>query len=142
MPFSRASTALERFTVLDLTRVRSGPSYVRQLVDWGANVNKIETPPHLEKGEGPGGPREGSDFQNLQRNKRDMTLDLKSPEGLAVFKRMSLSSCLEEILLHTNEPLGDGVASPHTKGQLAHIQRLKVKHGIDYDSHGSYRFVE
>ena len=61
---------------------------------------------------------------------------------LADYKRMSLSSCVEEILLHTNEPLGDGVASPHTKGQLAHIQRLKLKHGIDYDSHGSYRFVE
>lgn len=61
---------------------------------------------------------------------------------LAEYKRMSLSSCVEEILLHTNEPLGDGVASPHTRGQLAHIQRLKVKHGIDYDSHGSYRFVE
>jgi catechol 2,3-dioxygenase-like lactoylglutathione lyase family enzyme len=61
---------------------------------------------------------------------------------LADYKRMSLSSCVEEILLHTNEPLGDGVASPHTRGQLAHIQRLKLKHGIDYDSHGSYRFVE
>jgi hypothetical protein len=48
----------------------------------------------------------------------------------------------EEILLHTNEPLGDGVASPHTKGQLKYIQELKKKHGIDYDSHGSYRFVE
>ena len=55
---------------------------------------------------------------------------------------MSLSSCLEEILLHTNEPFGDGVASPHTKAQLSHIQTLKQKHGIDYDSHGSYRFVE
>lgn len=61
---------------------------------------------------------------------------------LATYKRMSLSSCLEEILLHTNEPLGDGVASPHTRGQLAHIQTLKAKHGIDYDSHASYRFVE
>jgi catechol 2,3-dioxygenase-like lactoylglutathione lyase family enzyme len=63
-------------------------------------------------------------------------------EDLAAYKRMSLSSCLEEILLHTNEPLGDGVASPHTKGQLQRIQELKRKHGIDYDSHGSYRFVE
>jgi hypothetical protein len=44
--------------------------------------------------------------------------------------------------LHTNEPLGDGVASPHTKSQLRYIQELKKKHGIDYDSHGSYRFVE
>lgn len=61
---------------------------------------------------------------------------------LAEHKHMSLSSTLEEILLHTNEPLGDGVASPHTKAQLRYIQQLKQKHGIDYDSHGSYRFVE
>ena len=61
---------------------------------------------------------------------------------LAAHKRMSVSSLLEEILLHTNEPLGDGVASPHTKSQLRHIQALKAKHGIDYDSHASYRFVE
>lgn len=61
---------------------------------------------------------------------------------LAEHKRMSLTSCLEEILLHTNEPLGDGVASPHTKGDLRYIQELKKKHGIDYDSHASYRFVE
>jgi formyl-CoA transferase len=88
MPFPRASQALSRFTVLDLTRVRSGPTCVRQLADWGANVIKIETPPHLEKGEGPGGPRENADFQNLHRNKRSITLDLKSSQGLAAFKRM------------------------------------------------------
>jgi crotonobetainyl-CoA:carnitine CoA-transferase CaiB-like acyl-CoA transferase len=88
MPSPRASQALSRFTVLDLTRVRSGPTAVRQLADWGANVIKIETPPHLEKGEGPGGPRENADFQNLHRNKRSITLDLKSPQGLAAFKRM------------------------------------------------------
>jgi len=88
MPFSRASQALSRFTILDLTRVRSGPTCVRQLADWGANVIKIETPPHLEKGEGPGGPRDNADFQNLHRNKRSITLDLKSPQGLATFKRM------------------------------------------------------
>lgn len=63
-------------------------------------------------------------------------------QDLARHKRMSLSSCLEETLLHTFEPLGDGVASPHTKGDLRFIQELKRKHGIDYDSHGSYRFVE
>ena len=45
MPVPRASRALERFTVLDLTRVRSGPTCVRQLADWGANVIKIEPPP-------------------------------------------------------------------------------------------------
>lgn len=61
---------------------------------------------------------------------------------LAEFKHMSLNSCLEEILLHTNEPLGDGVASPHTRRDLKYIQELKAKHGIDYDSHASYRFVE
>ena len=88
MSFPRASQALSRFTVLDLTRVRSGPTCVRQLADWGANVIKIETPPHLEKGEGPGGPRENADFQNLHRNKRSMTLDLKSKHGLAAFRRM------------------------------------------------------
>jgi crotonobetainyl-CoA:carnitine CoA-transferase CaiB-like acyl-CoA transferase len=88
MPFPRASQALSRFTVLDLTRVRSGPTCVRELADWGANVIKIETPPRLEKGEGAGGPREGPDFQNLHRNKRSITLDLKSPQGLAAFKRM------------------------------------------------------
>src|SRR5512143_2704556 len=88
MPFPRASSALSRFTVLDLTRVRSGPTCVRQLADWGANVIKIETPPHLEKGEGPGGPRSNADFQNLHRNKRSITLDLKSPQGLAAFRRM------------------------------------------------------
>src|SRR5688572_2840432 len=63
-------------------------------------------------------------------------------QDLAVHKRMSLSSCLEEILLHTCEPLGDGVASPHAKGTLRHIQMLKKRHGIDYDCHASYRFVE
>ena len=61
---------------------------------------------------------------------------------LAEHKSMSVSSCLEEILLHTNEPLGDGVASPHTQRTLRYIQELKKKHGIDYDSHASYRFVE
>ena len=88
MPFPKASRALERFTVLDLTRVRAGPTCVRQLADWGANVIKIELPPEPGGGEPLGGPREGSDFQNLHRNKRSMTLNLKAPEALAAFKRM------------------------------------------------------
>jgi hypothetical protein len=58
-------------------------------------------------------------------------------EDLAKHKRMSLSSCLEEILLHTNKGVG-----PHTKTTLGHIQGLKAEHGIDYDCHASYRFVE
>ncbi len=61
---------------------------------------------------------------------------------LAEHKGLSVDGCLEEILLHTCEPYGDGVASPHTKADLRHIQRLKEKHGIDYDTHASYRFVE
>jgi crotonobetainyl-CoA:carnitine CoA-transferase CaiB-like acyl-CoA transferase len=88
MPTPRASRALERFTVLDLTQVRSGPTCVRQLADWGANVIKIEQPPELVTGEPPGGPREGPDFQNLHRNKRSITLNLKSKQGLAAFLRM------------------------------------------------------
>jgi crotonobetainyl-CoA:carnitine CoA-transferase CaiB-like acyl-CoA transferase len=86
VPAPRASKALERFTVLDLTRVRAGPTCVRQLADWGANVIKIEAPPGVE--DAMGGPRERSDFQNLHRNKRSMTLNFKSPEGVAAFKRM------------------------------------------------------
>jgi crotonobetainyl-CoA:carnitine CoA-transferase CaiB-like acyl-CoA transferase len=88
MAFPRASKALARYTVLDLTRVRAGPTCVRQLADWGANVIKIELPPEPGGGETMGGPREGSDFQNLHRNKRSMTLNLKAPEGVAAFKRM------------------------------------------------------
>jgi formyl-CoA transferase len=88
MPIPRASKALERFTVLDLTRVRAGPTAVRQLADWGANVIKIEMPEGQEAGEGMGGPRDGPDFQNLHRNKRSMTLNLKAPEAAAVFRRL------------------------------------------------------
>jgi crotonobetainyl-CoA:carnitine CoA-transferase CaiB-like acyl-CoA transferase len=88
MPFPKASRALERFTVLDLTRVRAGPTCVRQLADWGANVIKIELPPDPGGGDQLGGPREGSDFRNLHRNKRSMTLNLKAPAAVAAFKRM------------------------------------------------------
>lgn len=58
-------------------------------------------------------------------------------QDLAKHKRMSVHSCLEEMLLHTNDGVG-----PHTKTTLQYIQELKKKHGIDYDSHASYRFVE
>ena len=61
---------------------------------------------------------------------------------LAEHKHMSVSSTLEETLLHTFEEFGDSVASPHTKRTLRYIEELKKKHGIDYDTHGSYRFVE
>ena len=61
---------------------------------------------------------------------------------LAEHKQMSIDSTIEETLLHTFEPLGDGVASPHTRTTLRYIEQLKQKHGIDYDVHASYRFVE
>jgi crotonobetainyl-CoA:carnitine CoA-transferase CaiB-like acyl-CoA transferase len=99
VPSPRASKALARFTVLDLTRVRAGPTCARQLADWGANVIKIEAPPDSE--EPMGGPRDGSDFQNLHRNKRSMTLNLKAPEGLAAFKRLVKKS---DVLIENFRP--------------------------------------
>lgn len=112
MPFPRASQALSRFTVLDLTRVRSGPTCVRQLADWGANVIKIDA--LLEDGgEQPGGPRGGSDFQNLHRNKRAMTLNLKDPKGLEVFKRLAEQA---DVVVENFRP------------------DVKFKLGIDYES--------
>ena len=84
-----ASTALDDVTVLDLTRVRAGPTCVRQLADWGAKVIKIEMP---EEGgsstQTDFSARHEADFQNLHRNKRSMTLNLKSPDGLEVLRRM------------------------------------------------------
>jgi crotonobetainyl-CoA:carnitine CoA-transferase CaiB-like acyl-CoA transferase len=87
MSFTPASQALARFKVLDLTRVRAGPTAARQLADWGADVIKIELPRGLDESD-MGGPRHGPDFQNLHRNKRSLTLNLKEPDGIAIFKRM------------------------------------------------------
>src|SRR5216117_2148098 len=78
---------LARFNVLDLTRARAGPTCVRQLVDWGARAIKIEMPGG-RTGDGMGGARHGFDFQNLHRNKRSMTLNLKKPEGVAILKKL------------------------------------------------------
>src|SRR5271165_5996042 len=76
---------LARFKVIDLTRVRAGPTCVRQLADWGADVIKIEAP---EGDSGLGGARHGPDFQNLHRNKRSLSLDLKSADGLEIMHRL------------------------------------------------------
>jgi formyl-CoA transferase len=113
MPFPRASQALSRFTVLDLTRIRSGPTAVRQFADWGANVIKIDALSDDAAGEQPGGPRQGSDFQNLHRNKRAMTLNLKDPRGLAVFKRLVEKA---DVVVENFRP------------------DVKARLGIDYDS--------
>ena len=88
MATTNGALPLSRFTVLDLTRVRAGPTCVRQLADWGANAIKIELPEAVEGNAALGGPRHGSDFQNLHRNKKSITLNLKAPEGLKLFKRL------------------------------------------------------
>jgi formyl-CoA transferase len=88
MPFRSASAALSRFTVLDLSRVRSGPTCVRQLADWGANVIMVEPPAAMHPADPPGGARHGPDFQNLHRNKRSITLDLKQPAGRETLLRL------------------------------------------------------
>ncbi len=79
---------LSRFKVLDLTAHRAGPTAVRQLADWGADVIKIERP---TKGgnDSMGGKLHGPDYQNLHRNKRSLTLDLKSKEGKAIFFKLA-----------------------------------------------------
>lgn len=84
-----ASKALSRFQVLDLSRVRAGPTCVRMLADFGADVIRVEPPAGVDPNESMlADNRMGGDFQNLNRNKRSLTLNLKKPEGLAVFKRL------------------------------------------------------
>jgi crotonobetainyl-CoA:carnitine CoA-transferase CaiB-like acyl-CoA transferase len=89
---------LSRFSVIDLTRVRAGPTAVRQLADWGARIIKVES---VVGDGGLGGARHGPDFQNLHRNKRSMTLDLKQPEGLEVLHRLVKSA---DVLVENYRP--------------------------------------
>ena len=117
MPFAPASTALKRFKVLDLTRVRAGPTCVRQLADWGANVIKIEAPVDPAGGDSMGGPRHGSDFQNLHRNKRALSLNLKDPEGLAIFKKLAAEA---DVIVENYRP------------------DVKTRLGIDYETLSQY----
>jgi crotonobetainyl-CoA:carnitine CoA-transferase CaiB-like acyl-CoA transferase len=105
-----ASTALSGLRVLDLTRVRSGPTCVRQLADWGADVIKVEAP--VDEAQF-GGPRDGPDFQNLHRNKRSLTLDLKSDQGVAAFRRLADTA---DIIVENFRP------------------GVKTRLGIDYDT--------
>jgi formyl-CoA transferase len=103
---------LSKIKVLDLTRARAGPTAVRQLVDWGADAIKIEMPGG-RSGDGMGGNRHGFDFQNLHRNKRSMTLNLKHPQGVEIFKKMAKDADV-----------------------IVENYRADVKHrlGIDYDA--------
>jgi formyl-CoA transferase len=111
MSFTPASSALSRFKVLDLTRVRAGPTAARQFADWGADVIKIEVPAELEQDMG--GPRHGPDFQNLHRNKRSMTLNLKETRGVEVFKHMAKQA---DVIIENYRP------------------EIKHKLGIDYET--------
>jgi len=79
---------LDHISVLDLTAHRAGPTAVRQLADWGARVIKIE-PPGPDAGDATGSKRHGFDFQNLHRNKRAITLNLKTEEGRGIFMRLA-----------------------------------------------------
>ena len=81
-----SSEALTHLRVIDLTRVRAGPTCVKQFADWGADVIKVEMP--SSRGDDGFGPRDGSDFQNLHRNKRSITLNLKDQRGVQVLKRL------------------------------------------------------
>lgn len=80
---------LSRFKVIDLTLARAGPSCVRTLADWGADVIRVEPPPSDAEADELVGRRDGSDFQNLHRNKRAITLNLKSDEGREVLMRLA-----------------------------------------------------
>src|SRR5919106_238040 len=84
-PDDQPHLPLSGITVLDLTLARAGPTCVRHLADWGANVIRIEPP---TTGEDEVGRRDGFDFQNLHRNKRAIQLNLKSDEGRATFMKL------------------------------------------------------
>src|SRR6478736_2053399 len=113
MPIPCASQALSRFTVLDLTRVRAGPTCVRQFADWGTNIIKIDALLESAGSEQLGGARRGADFQNLHRNKRAMTLNLKAPKGLETFMRLAKKA---DVVVENFRP------------------DVKNKLGIDYES--------
>ena len=88
-PAHPPSLPLSRFKVIDLTLARAGPSCVRTLADWGADVIRVEPPPGEGEIDELLGRREGSDFQNLHRNKRAITLNLKTDEGREVLMRLA-----------------------------------------------------
>ncbi len=113
MPAIAASAALKRFRILDLSRVRAGPTCVKQFADFGADVIKIESPPGVDPNEAMGGPRHGPDMQNLHRNKRAMTLNLKLPEAREVLVRLVKTA---DVLVENYRP------------------DVKFRLGIDYES--------
>ena len=113
MPHTPASEALSHIRVLDVTRVRAGPTAVRQLADWGADVIKVEPPESVEPDGDLGAARHTPDFQNLQRNKRSLTLNLKDPAGLETFLKLAETA---EVVVENFRP------------------DVKQRLGIDYES--------
>ena len=105
--------AFEGLRVIDLTQVRSGSTCVKQFADFGADVIRIEPPPASGRAELMTGPRDGADMQNLHRNKRLLTLDLKSPGGQEVLARLVRTA---DVLAENYRP------------------DVKVRLGIDYDT--------
>ena len=108
-----AGMPLSDLLVIDLTRARSGPTCVRQLADWGADVIKIEPPPSSGVQATITGGRLGFDFQNLHRNKRSLTLDLKPPEGRQVLLDLAKTA---DVVVENFRPL------------------VKQRLGIDYET--------
>lgn len=89
MPSVTTATALDRFRVLDFSRVRAGPTCVRMLADFGADVIRVEPPPQADPNDAMfASDRMGGDFQNLNRNKRSLTLNLKAPGARDVVARL------------------------------------------------------
>ncbi len=84
---SNTGRPLSSYKVLDLTIARAGPAAVRLLADWGAEVIRVE-PPALKNRGSVTGRRRGADEQNLHRNKRSLCLDLKTPQGAEVLRRL------------------------------------------------------
>ena len=103
---------LSHLTILDLTRVRSGPAAIRQFADWGANVIKIEEPGDMPDDK-PGGSAQFADYQNTHRNKRSVTLNLKNPQGRELFLEMVRQA---DVVVENYRP------------------NVKFKLGIDYES--------
>lgn len=112
-PRSSDSCALKRFKVLDLTRARSGPTCVRTLADFGAEVIRIESPAGLDPNEGAMGDRETFDMLNLHRNKRSITLNLKEPEAREIFYKLVAQA---DVVVENYRP------------------DVKFRLGIDYDT--------
>lgn len=110
---SQPTGALSHLRVLDLTRVRAGPACCRILADYGADVIKVEAPAGVDPNETINGPRDGSDMQNLHRSKRSLSLNLKTPEGQEIFRRLAAGA---DVVVENYRP------------------DVKYRLGVDYDS--------